>query len=278
MTKIILALLFWGTLISAQTHRFVYEFQFKEDSTSSSTRKEPMVLDINPSETKFYPYAYVETDSLNKKNPDNHNLMWDDLPSVVRKKDTYQHKNYFNVNHLFVIESRDEMTWNLSSETKMSGNYILQKATTKFGGRSWTAWFNKETAIREGPYKFRGLPGLIFEIEDTAKNFSFKLLKSYRLKERYSTREIIENWGGQTAIPLTQKKYDKLLLDNFNDPLREFREHYRKNTDPQAKFMFNNIEVKSADQFHDLSRMAQERARKNNNPIEIDKAVHYPEK
>ncbi|KQS95157.1 GLPGLI family protein [Chryseobacterium sp. Leaf394] len=278
MKKIILALLFLGTLISAQTHRFVYEFQFKEDSTSSSTRKEPMVLDINPSETKFYPYAYVETDSLNKKNPDNHNLMWDDLPSVVRKKDAYQHKNYFNVNHLFVIESRDEMTWNLSSETKMSGNYILQKATTKFGGRSWTAWFNKETAISEGPYKFRGLPGLIFEIEDTAKNFSFKLLKSYRLIETYSTREIIENWGGQTAIPLTQKKYDKLLLDNFNDPLREFREHYKKNTDPQAKFMFNNIEVKSADQFHDLSRMAQERARKNNNPIEIDKAVHYPEK
>jgi len=200
------------------------------------------------------------------------------LPAVFRKKDSYQHKNYYLINNLFVVESNDEMTWLLSSETKKSGIYTLQKATTDFGGRKWVAWFSKETAISEGSYKFRGLPGLIFEIEDTGKNFSFKLLKSYKLKETYNTRDLVENWGGQTSILLTQKKYDKLLLDNFNNPLREFKEHYKKNTDPQAKFVYNNIEIKSLDQFHDLSKLAQERLRKNNNPLELDKAIHYPSK
>ncbi|WP_312075258.1 hypothetical protein [Chryseobacterium sp.] len=75
MKKLLLAFLFLGTFISAQTHRFVYEFQFKEDATSSNSRKEPMVLDVNQDDVKFYPYIYVETDSLNKKNTGNKNLM-----------------------------------------------------------------------------------------------------------------------------------------------------------------------------------------------------------
>jgi GLPGLI family protein len=47
----------------------------------------------------------------------------------------------------------------------------LQKATN-FGGRLWIiAWFNLEIPINEGPYKFRGLSGLIFEIGDSQTQF-----------------------------------------------------------------------------------------------------------
>jgi hypothetical protein len=38
------------------------------------------------------------------------------------------------------------------------------------------------------------------------------------------------------------------------------------------------VEVKSADQFRELTQMTQERLRKTNNPLELDKAPIYPKK
>jgi len=38
------------------------------------------------------------------------------------------------------------------------------------------------------------------------------------------------------------------------------------------------IEVKSPDQLKELSEKVQDNIRKTNNPIEIDKAIRYPEK
>ena len=61
MKKLFLFLLF-SILGNAQTHRFIYEFKFKEDSTTQNFRKENMVLDVNPTGVKFYSYGYVEND------------------------------------------------------------------------------------------------------------------------------------------------------------------------------------------------------------------------
>ena len=79
---------------------------------------------------------------------------------------------------MFSVETQDKMNWKLQNETKTSGNYLLQKATTKFGGRNWTAWFTKDIALNEGPYKFRGLPGMIFEIYDDKNNFKFSYISN----------------------------------------------------------------------------------------------------
>lgn len=49
----------------------------------------------------------------------------------------------------------------LSHETIQILNFKAQKATAKYGGRKWTAWFCQEIPIPNGPYKFGGLPGLI---------------------------------------------------------------------------------------------------------------------
>ena len=44
------------------------------------------------------------------------------------------------------------------------GEFETQKAETFIFGRKWTAWFSPEIPIQDGPYKFRGLPGLIVKI------------------------------------------------------------------------------------------------------------------
>ncbi len=72
------------------------------------------------------------------------------------------------------------MNWKLLNDTKVEGQYTLQKATTTFGGRNWIRVGFEDINLSEGPYKFRGLPGLIFEIEDDKNNFMFKLSKSMK--------------------------------------------------------------------------------------------------
>lgn len=60
-----LILLLFPLLLSVQTYHFIYEFQYKSDSLAKEFAIENLILDINPDGVKFYPYSYVETDSLN---------------------------------------------------------------------------------------------------------------------------------------------------------------------------------------------------------------------
>ncbi|HOB23977.1 MAG TPA: GLPGLI family protein [Kaistella sp.] len=275
MKKFILIL--FPLLFSAQTHRFIFEFKFKSDSLSKEFRTENMVLDINPDEFKFYPYAYAENDSLGKVR-NYKNIMWDDqLPALKRNKNSYTNTSYILLNDFFSFQTEDKISWNLSNETKKSAQYTLQKATTNFGGRKWTAWFSKEVNLSEGPYKFRGLPGLIFEIQDDQQNFIFSLVKSQKFKNTYDTSEFLESFGGKKPIPINEKILLKKRMELFNDPLRDFKEDFKK-SNGAGKFSVLGIEVKSIEQFKELTERFQEMMRKENNPIEIDKAVKYPTK
>lgn len=171
-------------------------------------------------------------------------MYWDDNNVVTRKRNSNKNINYINLQNMFVVETEDPIQWKLSNETKTSGIYKLQKATADFGGRKWIGWFTKDINLNEGPYKFRGLPGMIFELYDDNNQFKFALVKSYQLAKTYDTRNIIENFAGQKPVKITGAQLRKMTLDNFNDPLRDFKEHYKNNTDPTAQFMVMGIEVK----------------------------------
>ena len=272
--KYILLLLF-PFLISAQTHRFIYEYQFKSDSLAKELTKENMILDINPTEVKFYPYFFAENDSINKLRNYN-NFSWDDvLPVLKRNRNTNKNTSYILLNDLFSIQTEDVINWKLSTDTKKVGIYNLQKATATFGGRNWIAWFNTEISLNEGPYKFQGLPGLIFEVADDQNYFSFNLVKSYQMKSTYNTSDFLESFAGQKAIPITEKILLKKQMELFNDPLQDFKENF-KNSNGDGTFMVMNIKIKTLDQFKELTIMTQERMRRENNPIELDKAIQYP--
>ncbi|WP_435522983.1 hypothetical protein [Chryseobacterium indoltheticum] len=81
-----LILLLFPFILSAQTHRFIYQFHYKLDSTAKEFAKENMILDINPDDVKFYPYSYAETDSLNIIRGQKRSRWDDHLPALVRKR------------------------------------------------------------------------------------------------------------------------------------------------------------------------------------------------
>lgn len=276
--KISFFLVFISAVLFAQTHRFIYDLQYKQDSLATDYTKVNMALDINPNDAKFYNYQVVQMDSLNKIRGQM-SMMWDDdVPVITHKRNSAVNQQYILLDNLFVVESEDVIPWKLSDETKTSGNYTLQKATAKWGGRNWTAWFSKDINLNEGPYKFRGLPGLIFEIQDDKGNYKFTMNKSYKLEKTFDTTTFLENFAGMKPVKISQDKIVKMQLQNYENPLREFKESFSNNENPENKFFIMGVEVKSKDQFKDLTEMTQERIRKKNNPIELDKIIHYPKK
>ncbi|MFT4031194.1 MAG: GLPGLI family protein [Siphonobacter sp.] len=56
---------------------------------------------------------------------------------------------------------------------KKIGSFPTQKATARFRGRNYTAWFCSEIPISDGPWKLNGLPGLILEAYDDTGEVKF---------------------------------------------------------------------------------------------------------
>ena len=100
--------------------------------------------------------------------------------------------------------------WKLKDETKEIDGYQCYKALTDFRGRTWEAWYCPDIAINYGPWKFWGLPGLIFEVSDTEKIYNFHLTKIGRdLKQeikypekhkKISLKEFVSNENKQGTI------------------------------------------------------------------------------
>jgi GLPGLI family protein len=63
--------------------------------------------------------------------------------------------------------------WKLQADTTTILGYKCIKATTTFRGRDYEVWFTPFIPIRQGPWKFSGLPGLILKAKDTKGYFEW---------------------------------------------------------------------------------------------------------
>ncbi|AFR35079.1 GLPGLI family protein [Riemerella anatipestifer] len=97
-----------------------------------------------------------------------------------------------------------KLEWKISSTTKKIGDYLAVKATTRYSGRNYEAWFTQEIPFSYGPYLFQGLPGLILEIRDTANHYAFTLFKIEKLDT------VMTKGSGKEVLEVTREKYKKL--------------------------------------------------------------------
>lgn len=65
--------------------------------------------------------------------------------------------------------------WTLQDSTKTLLGYPCQLATCSYHGRDHQAWFTSDIPIANGPWKFKGLPGLILEVYDTQCHYQFQI-------------------------------------------------------------------------------------------------------
>jgi GLPGLI family protein len=252
------------SIISAQTTRFVYEYESVPDSLEiSETEKYTMFLDVNKKGSLFFDSRKYNLDSIKA----NINMFATPPPPIMMKLKPIDYrieKSYPKYETAFIISDfnvKDDrkQVWKLEKETDKYLEMSVQKATTNFAGRTWVAWFTTEIPIPDGPYKFCGLPGLILKIEDSTSSHRFTLVG---IKNNIPDYEYpAKNSGAQLNISL--KDYKKIIQEYREDPVKDYRLDVLKNLDAEET-------AKAMQGIKEYEKILKEQVKKDNNIIEID--------
>lgn len=73
-----------------------------------------------------------------------------------------------------------DIAWTLTDDTLTVSGYLCQQATATFRGVEWHVWYTEEVPSSAGPWRLRGLPGLIVKAESEAHTFCLAKLRQER--------------------------------------------------------------------------------------------------
>ena len=237
----------------------IYDYYRQQDSLDPDhIRHERMVLLSGDNVSLYYSFGANFRDSVYISNPDIDFMSFRELDPPRSTQQIRIYKNhpvgiittfdYVMPDMYQYEENLDLFDWTLSDETDVIHGYPVQKATTNFGGRDWIAWFTPEIPISDGPYKFRGLPGLILHIEDSRQHYVFKIQSISRPES-----------GSQKMYLYTRSNIIKTTKQQFF----EIRERFRK--DVMGALISAGIPTHEDTDFDRI----QDNMRRHNNPIEL---------
>lgn len=115
---------------------------------------------------------------------------------------------------LYCYKENSEPAWELTSDTMRIHDILCQKALLDWEGRRWMVWFAPSIPISFGPYKFKGLPGLVVRAFDEQNYFVFDLV---------AIQSDLD-----TSIPVNAHK-DLKIIDISKDGFYESRKKFREN-------------------------------------------------
>lgn len=125
---------------------------------------------------------------------------------------------------LLLEEIIPKIKWKIFSEKKKIGNFNCQKATSSFRGRVYIAWFALDIPINSGPWKLRGLPGLILEAHDSTNEINFiasSLSKSeYKINPSMTANRVLNIEEYKKLKKNGLKDFIKILKSKLNRNLK----------------------------------------------------------
>lgn len=245
-----------------------YEVVYKPDSLVSEYNTEHMTLKHFDKKSYFYNETKFQLDSIYDRVTAEF-LKTGIAPQVSLKyelnfgtyKDFSKNKIYtiqnVNVQNFIYQEPNENIDWEILNEYKTIVNYNCRKATAFWKGRKWEVWYTEDIPIQDGPYKFKGLPGLILEVMDSKKDYHFY---AKGIRKQYEKIEI-----PSTFIKISKEKYEKFKEKLIKDPATSTRASVNYNvkmTGSDGKPMsYNDLFDKIIKQFNDFMNS-------HNNPIE----------
>lgn len=162
---------------------------------------------------------------------------------VNNKKEKKMYSSFIYWKKMYYVkEEAIIFDWKITNETKKIGSFKCKKATTKFRGRNYIAWFAPEIPVSYGPWKLNGLPGLILEAYDT-----FKVANWYFKSVEYPTNKKVK------VDNIRKSKGEKKIVFLNLDGLKKFRENERirvreRGIMMKKKFPEVNVEMPDASQ------------------------------
>ena len=278
--KIAVAIVFMTQFLSAQPSRFVYQVTMKSDSTDKTNiTTENAILDVSPQKSIFYGEGRVKRDSIMQRIRETRNFDRSAMQNLrssidyIVEKDLVKNITYFKTRlgrDQYIYEEDRKIDWTILPETVKIGEYEAQKAETTFAGRKWYAWFTQDIPFQDGPYKFKGLPGLIVKVEDANGDYSFDLQQSKKISEFPN----FDNRGGN-PIKVKRTDFEKQEKLYRKDPVSFVTNSFSQGGAPAPPQSMGGGN-RGGGGFRadpDFRKQMEERLRdevaKNNNPIEV---------
>ncbi|MDR2064912.1 MAG: GLPGLI family protein [Prevotellaceae bacterium] len=247
-------------IIDTMQLKCLYEHYYQY-STSKSTQTliDTMRLEIGQKICKFYSCNYGLFDSTVTVTGDIMRIVYKSKPNKSRNSYTVyvnypENKTTFNgnaigtVKYFEYIEDFEIPKWTIQKETQKILSHPCRKATCRFRGRDYTAWYALDIPISRGPYKFAGLPGLILKIADTENLYSFECIAIENSNEK-----IYKDKKKTNAVPTTREEFISMEKRTHQNPKSTAREAFKilgfnfdeiKDRVPDdAKVKYNPIEL-----------------------------------
>jgi GLPGLI family protein len=180
----------------------------------------------------------------------------------IEKNKLIYYDNMIDVEYQY----REELNfdWQLKPQTKTIKGYHCKKATVSYGGRDWIAWYTMDVPIDAGPYKFKGLPGLIIKMTDSTNSYDFEIF-SLEKKDSLPLKKGYHHSKEKDRVTTNRTDYNKIRFKinslNFNERM----ELLSKKTGEMGSFTITSSEGENP--FSDNRNTF---SAKNNNFIEID--------
>ena len=165
-------------LSQAQTNFVVYD-KIINTADGNDLDRENKVLVFDQNESLFFDYG---------GNLDNLDNFLNDKNSVIKSsqviRNTYKESNFqikdnsFSEENIYALDNFQDFKWKIEKgNSKEILGFKCYKATGNYRGRIYTAWFTPDISTDIGPWKFRGLPGLILQVSDSDNFYTFQAIK-----------------------------------------------------------------------------------------------------
>jgi GLPGLI family protein len=148
-------------------------------------------------------------------------------PKVIDSKHLsklYVFKNFKNsyileqrmiISKLIYVKDSCNLEWKLGNKTKDILGQKCLSATTKFRGRNYTAYYATSFLYSDGPWKFRGLPGLILEVFSEDGEYFFEATKIVQ-----NSKEVVEMKEIYVNKYVTWQEFATLFIKKWDDNIK----------------------------------------------------------
>lgn len=114
-------------------------------------------------------YSKISNDNLKSEVETINGILTPDILPVfnfdeIKNEMIYQVE--VTLDKVIVKDTISKLNWEILPESKLIGKYKCLKAKTKIHDVNYTAWYTLEIPLEFGPWKLRGLQGLILEAYD----------------------------------------------------------------------------------------------------------------
>lgn len=243
---IIFLSLIFSTLLLAQKSddhmleaEFTYLSRAKLNKTNSFIHEEIFLLQILKDKAFFFSENMAKNDSMRQSDvyrafaatPKGQSInvtISDGLKSKYNYSilQTSQDNQYFEGNWDKSYTYKEDVIkdWKLVNETQTINTFSCKKATLRYKGRDWIAWYTPEIPLPYGPYKFTGLPGLVIKMESEDGEFSFELIKSIPKEKLKDKMLSLRDSRYKKATPATFAEIRKIKKNNIDRLVAEASE------------------------------------------------------